>query len=385
MQACSTFKLQKGNALLYGHNLNQPGMDVPGMVFINKRGVFKVGRSWSEMITPERSKPSTSSWISRYGSVTFSTFGRDMPDGGVNEAGLYIWEMNDDTEYPKNDSLPKLVQMNWMQYVLDNFATLDEAVASASEFEIDGWGWHFFVGDAQGRCAAVEFIKGKLVVQIDKANRTSVASFRGPGIDAGLEILAAVKREIGVPVVTDVHEPGQVAAVAEVVDIMQTPAFLCRQTDFIRTVAAAGKPVNLKKGQFLSPWEMRSVVEKAAATGNTQLMVTERGFAFGYQNLVADMRSIPIMRSFGCPVVFDATHSLQLPGAGKGHSGGQPQFIFPMARAAVAAGVQAIFLETHPCVEQALCDAANMLPLQRLRELLIQLKDIDSLTKHLSN
>jgi hypothetical protein len=162
--ACSTFELQKGGELLYGHNLNQPGMDVPGMVFINKRGVFKIGRSWSEMSTPDASNPSTLNWISRYGSVTFSTFGRDMPDGGFNEVGLYIWEMSDETEYPKNDALPKLVQMNWMQYVLDNFATLDEAVASASEIEIGGWGWHYFVSDGQGRCASIEFIHGAVVV-----------------------------------------------------------------------------------------------------------------------------------------------------------------------------------------------------------------------------
>jgi penicillin V acylase-like amidase (Ntn superfamily) len=164
LQACSTFKLQKGNELLYGHNLNQPGMDVPGQVFINKRGVFKIGRSGSEMLTKEKKDPSTLSWISRYGSVTFSTFGKDMPDGGVNEAGLYIWEMSYDAEYPKDSSLPKLLQMNWMQYVLDNFVTSDEAVASAHGIEIDGWAWHYFVGDAQGRCASIEFIKGQVVV-----------------------------------------------------------------------------------------------------------------------------------------------------------------------------------------------------------------------------
>jgi choloylglycine hydrolase len=164
LRACSTFKLQKGDALLYGHNLNQPGMNVPGQIFINKRGVFKIGRSGSEMLTKENMNPSTLSWISRYGSVTFSTFGKDMPDGGVNEAGLYIWEMSSETEYPKNDSLPKLLQMNWMQFVLDNFSTLDEAVASAHDIEIDGWAWHYFVGDAQGRCASIEFIKGQVVV-----------------------------------------------------------------------------------------------------------------------------------------------------------------------------------------------------------------------------
>ena len=169
VQACSTFKLQKGNALLYGHNLNQPGMDVPGQIFINKRGVFKIGRSLSEMVTKDGTNPSGLSWISRYGSVTFSTFGKDMPDGGLNEAGLYIWEMSSETEYPKNPALPKLSQMNWMQYVLDRFSTTDEVVASAHTIEIDGWGWHFFVGDTRGRCAAVEFIKGKVVVHSGEA------------------------------------------------------------------------------------------------------------------------------------------------------------------------------------------------------------------------
>jgi len=164
LQACSTFKLQKGNELLYGHNLNQPGMNVPGLIFVNKRGVFKIGRSGSEMLTKEKANPSSLIWISRFGSVTFSTFGRDMPDGGINEAGLYIWEMSDETEYPKNDALPKLIQMNWMQYVLDNFSTTEEAAASASEIEIDGWGWHYFVGDARGHCAGIEFIKGRVVI-----------------------------------------------------------------------------------------------------------------------------------------------------------------------------------------------------------------------------
>lgn len=161
---CSTFKLQKGKELLYGHNLNQPGMDVPGLIFINKRGVFKIGRSQADMLAKEGGTPSSLSWISRYGSVTFSTFGKDMPDGGINEAGLYIWEMNDDTQYPQDDSLPRLIQMNWMQYVLDNCVTTDEAVASASRIAIEGWGWHYFVGDAEGRCSAVEFIKGEVVV-----------------------------------------------------------------------------------------------------------------------------------------------------------------------------------------------------------------------------
>jgi penicillin V acylase-like amidase (Ntn superfamily) len=164
LEACSTFKLQKGGELLYGHNLNQPGMDVPGLIFVNKRGLFKLGRSAGEMLAADRSDPSTLSWISRYGSVTFSTFGRDMPDGGINEAGLYIWEMSTETEYPADEALPRLLQMNWMQYVLDNFSTLDEAIESARRIRIEGWGWHYFLGDGEGRCAAVEFLKGRVVV-----------------------------------------------------------------------------------------------------------------------------------------------------------------------------------------------------------------------------
>jgi penicillin V acylase-like amidase (Ntn superfamily) len=169
LSACSTFKLQKGNVLLYGHNLNQPGMNVPGLIFVNKRGTFKIGRSWNEMLSVSKAQPSSLSWIARYGSVTFSTFGRDMPDGGINEAGLYIWEMNDDTEYPRNEALPKLLQMNWMQYVLDNFSNLEEAIASASQIEIGGWGWHYFLGDREGRCASLEFIHGQVVVHAGEA------------------------------------------------------------------------------------------------------------------------------------------------------------------------------------------------------------------------
>jgi choloylglycine hydrolase len=163
-EACSTFMLKNGNELFYGHNLNQPGMNVPGLIFINKRGVFKVGRSSDEMLTKERSNPSTLSWISRYGSVTFSTFGKDMPDGGINEAGLYLWEMNDETQYPVNDKLPKLIQMNWMQYILDNFSTIDEAIQAAYDIEIGGWGWHYFVSDYTGKCASIEFINGEVVI-----------------------------------------------------------------------------------------------------------------------------------------------------------------------------------------------------------------------------
>ena len=167
-RACSSFKLQKGKKLVYGHNLNEGDIGVPGLLFVNKRGIFKTGRTWSEIFTKEQSNPSSFAWISRYGSVTFNTFGRDLPDGGMNEEGLFIWEMNDDTQYPKNKDLPKLNQMNWMQYILDNCRTTDEAIKTASEFEIDGWGWHYFVGDAQGNTAAIEFIKGKVVVHKGK-------------------------------------------------------------------------------------------------------------------------------------------------------------------------------------------------------------------------
>ncbi|OFV87502.1 MAG: 3-deoxy-8-phosphooctulonate synthase [Acidobacteria bacterium RBG_16_68_9] len=215
----------------------------------------------------------------------------------------------------------------------------------------------------------------------DKANRTSHASFRGLGLDRSLRILADVKREVGVPVLTDVHEASQVTAVAEVVDVLQTPAFLCRQTDFIQTVAAAGKPVNIKKGQFLSPREMQPVLAKAAATGNTQLLVTERGYAFGYQNLVSDMRSLVILAEFGYPVVFDAGHSVQLPGGQGDASGGQRQFIRPLARAAVAVGVAAVFLEVHEDPTRALSDGPNSYRLAELPALLTELKRLDALTK----
>jgi choloylglycine hydrolase len=168
VSACSTFKLQKGNELIYGHNLNEGDIGVPGMVFINKRGIFKKGRTWSELVNKDRSNPSSFCWISKYGSVTFNAFGRDFPDGGMNEAGLYIWEMNEDATYPKNDNLPKLNQMNWMQFVLDSYSTVDEAVRCASEVEIEGWGWHYFVGDARGNCVAIAFIDNKVVVNRDR-------------------------------------------------------------------------------------------------------------------------------------------------------------------------------------------------------------------------
>jgi 2-dehydro-3-deoxyphosphooctonate aldolase (KDO 8-P synthase) len=215
----------------------------------------------------------------------------------------------------------------------------------------------------------------------DKANRSSAKSFRGPGMEEGLRILAKVKKKIGVPVLTDVHEDTPLEEVSSVVDVLQTPAFLCRQTNFIRRAAAAGKPVNIKKGQFLSPHEMRTVVEKARSTGNQQVMVCERGFSFGYNNLVVDMRGLAIMRDTGCPVVFDATHSVQLPGGLGGASGGQRQHIPVLARAAIAAGVAGVFMEIHPDPDAALCDGPNSLPLARAAEVLEQLKALDQVVK----
>jgi len=211
----------------------------------------------------------------------------------------------------------------------------------------------------------------------DKANRTALASFRGVGMDEGLAILAEVRRETGLPVLTDVHEKEQIAPVAKVVDVLQTPAFLCRQTDFIVAVAAAGKPVNLKKGQFLSPAEMARVVEKARSTGNEALLVTERGFAFGYNNLVSDMRALPVLAETGCPVVFDATHSVQQPGGLGTASGGERRFVAPLARAAVAAGVDAVFMEVHEDPSRALSDGATSLALADLPTLLGALAVID--------
>ena len=211
----------------------------------------------------------------------------------------------------------------------------------------------------------------------DKANRTALGSFRGVGMDEGLAILAAVRRETGLPVLTDVHERDQIAAVASVVDVLQTPAFLCRQTDFVVAVAAAGKPVNLKKGQFLSPAEMMRVVEKARSTGNEALLVTERGFAFGYNNLVSDMRALPVLAETGCPVVFDATHSVQQPGGLGSASGGDRRFVAPLARAAVATGVDAVFMEVHEDPDRALSDGATSLALADLPALLGALAAID--------
>ena len=217
----------------------------------------------------------------------------------------------------------------------------------------------------------------------DKANRSSGVSFRGPGMSAGLQILADVKREIGVPVLTDVHSIDEIAEVAAVVDVLQTPAFLCRQTDFIHAVACAGKPVNIKKGQFLAPWDMKNVVDKARAAngGQDNIMVCERGVSFGYNNLVSDMRSLMVMRESNCPVVFDATHSVQLPGGQGNVSGGQREFVPVLARAAVAVGVAGLFAETHPDPATALSDGPNAWPLHLMKELLTTLKEVDALVK----
>ncbi len=215
----------------------------------------------------------------------------------------------------------------------------------------------------------------------DKANRTSVSGHRGPGFEEGLRILAEVKRQIGVPVLTDVHEYTPMEEVASVVDVLQTPAFLCRQTDFIVKACSVGRPVNVKKGQFLSPWEMKHVAAKAKSTGNEQIMVCERGASFGYNNLVSDMRSLAVMRDTGCPVVFDATHSVQLPGAGDGKSGGQREFVPVLARAAMAVGIAGIFMETHPDPSNALSDGPNAWPLGKMERLLSNLIALDRLSK----
>ena len=215
----------------------------------------------------------------------------------------------------------------------------------------------------------------------DKANRTSLGSFRGPGMEEGLRVLGEVKRQLHVPVLTDVHEYTPMDEVASVVDVLQTPAFLVRQTDFITRVCSAGLPVNIKKGQFLSPWDMKPVVEKAKSTGNQQILVCERGASFGYNNLVSDMRSLAVMRDTGCPVVFDATHSVQLPGGQGNASGGQREFVPVLARAALAVGVAGIFMETHPDPAKALSDGPNAWPLGRMRPLLETLRELDAITK----
>ncbi len=215
----------------------------------------------------------------------------------------------------------------------------------------------------------------------DKANRSSLKSYRGPGIEEGLRVLESVRLQLGVPVLTDVHEDSPLNEVAAVVDVLQTPAFLCRQTNFIIKVAAQGRPVNIKKGQFLSPWEMANVVHKAESTGNPGIMVCERGFTFGYNNLVTDMRSLSVLRETGRPVVFDATHSVQLPGGKGDASGGQREFVPVLARAAVAAGVAGVFMETHPDPERALSDGPNAWPLHLMEQLLITLAELDTVVK----
>lgn len=236
-------------------------------------------------------------------------------------------------------------------------------------------------GELKAICAevGVPFI---FKASYDKANRSSIKSFRGLGMDKGLEILGDVRREIGVPVLTDVHDASEIAAVAAVVDVLQTPAFLCRQTDFICAVASSGKPVNIKKGQFLAPADMKNVVDKARSASNADnIMVCERGATFGYNNLISDMRGLMVMRDTGCPVVFDATHSVQLPG-GQGHaSGGERKFVPVLARAAVASGIAGIFMETHPNPEKALSDGPNAWPLQHMKVLLQTLKQLDALAK----
>jgi 2-dehydro-3-deoxyphosphooctonate aldolase (KDO 8-P synthase) len=238
--------------------------------------------------------------------------------------------------------------------------------------------------DAAGR---LKEITGRLGINFifkssfDKANRTSSQSFRGLGMEEGLRILGEVKKQIGVPVLTDVHEYTPFDEVAEVVDVLQTPAFLCRQTDFIQKVARVGKPVNIKKGQFLSPWDMKNVVGKARAVGNEQVLVCERGASFGYNNLVSDMRSLAVMRETNCPVVFDATHSVQLPGGQGTKSGGQREFVPVLARAAIAVGVAGVFMETHPDPDKALSDGPNAWPLGKMEALLETLKELDTATK----
>ena len=215
----------------------------------------------------------------------------------------------------------------------------------------------------------------------DKANRTSLSSYRGPGLEEGLAILARIREELQVPVISDVHEITQVQAAAEVLDIIQIPAFLCRQTDLLTAVARTGKPINLKKGQFVSPWDMENGVNKIRSAGGKKIMLVERGASFGYNNLVVDMRGLPVMRSFNCPVIYDATHSVQLPGGAGGSSGGQREFIAPLSRAAVAAGIDGLFMEVHPNPDQALCDGPNSIALDQIEGLLSQLVQIRQVCK----
>jgi 2-dehydro-3-deoxyphosphooctonate aldolase (KDO 8-P synthase) len=235
---------------------------------------------------------------------------------------------------------------------------------------------------ARAQAAGLDFV---FKSSFDKANRSSIKSFRGLGMDAGLEILSTIKKELNVPVVTDVHDVAQIDAAAQVADILQIPAFLCRQTDLITAAAKSGRAVNIKKGQFLAPEDVRNIVEKARAAGSERVMITERGVSFGYNNLVVDMRSFPIMSKFGVPVVFDVTHSLQLPGGKGDATGGLPQYIEPLARAGVACGVDAVFMEVHDAPERAPSDGPNMLPLERMGPLLESLRDIHALARKSEN
>jgi 2-dehydro-3-deoxyphosphooctonate aldolase (KDO 8-P synthase) len=238
------------------------------------------------------------------------------------------------------------------------------------------------VSMARETAAALKEIAARLSVSFvfkasfDKANRTSLDSYRGPGLEKGLQVLADIRQDYKIPIISDVHEAQQVDAAGKVLDVLQIPAFLCRQTDLLIAAAGSGKAINLKKGQFVSPWDMANAVNKIRATGNNNLMLCERGFALGYNNLVVDMRSLPVMRGLGCPVVFDATHSVQLPGGAGGSSGGQREFIPTLARAAVGAGVDGIFMEVHPEPEKALCDGPNSMPLDQVESLLKKLLEI---------
>lgn len=254
------------------------------------------------------------------------------------------------------------------------FAILGPCVIEGEQFTLD------IAAELKEICARVG-INFIFKASIDKANRSSKNSFRGVSYETGLKILQRVQKEVGVPVLTDVHEDTPLEEIASVVDVLQTPAFLCRQTNFIQSVAKCGKPVNIKKGQFLSPWEMTNVVEKARGVGNNQIMVCERGFSFGYNNLISDMRSLAVMRETNCPVVFDATHSVQLPGGKGNSSGGQREFVPILARAAVAVGISGVFMETHPEPAKAKSDGPNAWPLDLMEELLDILKNIDALVK----
>ncbi len=227
----------------------------------------------------------------------------------------------------------------------------------------------------QNICSALD-ISYVFKASFDKANRTSISSYRGPGLDRGLGSLARIKQELGVPVISDIHEPGQAEAAAEVLDIIQIPAFLCRQTDLLTAASATGKPINLKKGQFVSPWEIKNGVQKIRSSGTSQVMLVERGASFGYNNLVVDMRAFPVMRGFDCPVIYDATHSVQLPGGAGDSSGGQREFIAPLSRAAVAAGIDGLFMEVHPDPDNALCDGPNSIALDDIEALLRELVSI---------